>query len=191
MAPICPRLRFVALTALLLLACTRPVGAQLDTTNIPQRPAARLANLQQFFGTYVYTDNYYGGMGPWRGTLTVEPAVKGWYVEWTINTRFGPVDRQLTMLTTWDDALGRYRTWRFETTPQERPGAVEAEARLEGQEFIMEWKESRGPNGERGTFRNRIRMTGPNEIVIISEVQPEAGDTFQLGEWKGTRISRD
>ncbi len=182
-------LLFVVLPAS-LLAASRPAAAQLDTTHVPTRPAAQLDELQPFFGTYVYTDNYYGGMGPWRGTLTVRSAIKGWYVEWTINTRFGPIDRQLTMLTTWDEALGRYRIWRFETLPQDRPGAVEAEGRLEGGVFIMEWKESRGPNGERGTFRNRISMMGPDSIVIISEVQPEHGPTFKLGDWKGVRISR-
>lgn len=188
MRPTFASLRTAALAAALLLVASSPVAAQLDTTNLPQRPAKRLARLDRFFGTYVYMDNYYGGLGPWRGTLTVRPAIKDWYVEWTINTRYGPIDRQLTMLTTWDDTLGRYRIWRFETTPPERPGAVEAEGRWSGEEFIMEWKNFRGPEGQHGTFRNRIRMDGPDTLVITTEVEPEKGETFRLGVFKTVRI---
>jgi hypothetical protein len=188
MRPTLPSSRTTALATLLFLTTSSPVAAQLDTTNLPQRPAEQLARLNRFFGTYVYTDNYYGGLGPWRGTLTVRPAIKDWYVEWTINTRYGPIDRQLTMLTTWDDTLGRYRIWRFETIPPARPGAVEAEGHWSGDEFIMEEKESRGPDGHRGTFRNRIHMEGPDTLVIVTEVEPENGDTFQLGVWRSVRI---
>ncbi len=92
------------------------------------------------------------------------------------------------MLTTWDRELGRYRVWRFETLPQLPPGAVEAEARFEGDEFIMEWRNTPGPSGGRGTFRNRIRMEGPDELVIVSEVEPERGGLIRLGVWRNRRV---
>jgi hypothetical protein len=174
---------------LLLLAMVRPSFAQSDTTNIPLPPAAELAALQPFFGAYEHDDNYWEGMGPFRGTLEVRPAVKGWYVEWIINTQYGPIDRQLRMLITWDRELGHYRVWRFETLPQLPPGAVEAEARFEGEEFVMEWRNTPGPAGGRGTFRNRIRMESPDELVVVSEVEPEAGGLIRLGVWRNRRVA--
>ncbi len=180
--------RSACLTVVLLFAGT-PLAAQgPDTTRIPDPPADRLAELSRFFGAYRHDDNRWRGAGPFRGTLDVGPAVKGWYVEWVINTHYGPVDRQLRMLTTWDEELGRYRIWRFETMPQSPPGAVEAEGRFEGEEFIMEWKQSRSPEGRRDTFRNRVRMEGPNQLVIVSEAIPEGGEAILLGTWRNQRV---
>lgn len=185
--PLPTRTRAAALCIALLLAAA-PSAAQIDTTALPRPPVERLADLGRFFGSYAHEGNFWMGEGPFRGTLDVGPAVKGWYVEWVINTHHGPIDRQLRMLTTWDERLGRYRIWRFETLPQSAPGTVEAEGRFEGGEFVMEWKESRGPQGQRGTFRNRIRMVGPDELVIVSEVTPESGEPFELGTWTNRRI---
>jgi hypothetical protein len=179
-----------AALAFLLAAAAPPILAQSDTTNVPEPPSAQLAALEPFFGSYEHADNEWMGLGPFQGTLEVGRAVKGWYVEFVIDTRFGPIDRELRMLTTWDDELSRYRVWRFETLPQSAPGTVEAEARFEGEEFIMEWRESRGPQGQRGTFRNRLRMEGPDELVIVSEVDPEHGDTLVLGVWRNHRVGR-
>lgn len=179
-------LSLAALASCLLIA--GPATAQTDTTNVPLPPAERLAELESFFGFYAHTDNEWMGIGPFRGTLEVRPAIKGWYVEWIINTRHGPIDRQLRMLTTWDDQLGHYRVWRFETVPQSPPGTIEGEARFDGEEFIMEWKNSRGPDGRRGTFRNRVRMVTPNELVIISEAEPEGGGLVHLSDWRNVRV---
>ncbi len=143
-----PPIHTCLLAGALLLCTAPPAVAQLDTTNVPVRPAARLAELERFFGTYVYTDNYYGGLGPWRGALAVRPAVKGWYVRLVIDTRFGPIDRRLETLITWDEARGRYRAWSFDTNPPGAPGAMEGEGRFEGDEFVMEWKNVPGPHGE-------------------------------------------
>lgn len=184
-------IRPTTLCTIALLLVARPAVAQTDTTNVPTPPAERLAALEPFFGAYEHTDNEYMGLGPFRGTLDVRPAVKGWYVEWIIDTRHGPIDRQLRMLTTWDERLGRYRVWRFETLPQSPPGTVEAEAHFDGDEFVMEWKNARGPDGQRGTFRNRIRMEGPDELVIISEAEPERGGIVRLGVWRNRRVRRD
>jgi hypothetical protein len=90
---------------------------------------------------------------------------------------------------TWDDGLGHYRVWRFDTTPQLPPGHIEGEGRLVGGEFVLEWKDSPGPNGQRGTFRDRIRMEG-DELVFVTEVDPEDGETFQLGLWRTLRVSK-
>lgn len=180
------------LTAL-SLALAAPAAAELaaqgpDTTAIPHPPVAELARLAPFFGAYSHDDNTWMGAGPFRGTLDVRPAVKGWYVEWIINTHYGPIDRQLRMLVTWDESLDRYRIWRFETAPQAAPGAVEAEGRFEGDELIMEWKNSTGPTGRQATFRNRIRLEGPDELIIISEAEPLGGEPIQLGVWRNLRV---
>jgi hypothetical protein len=162
-----------------------------DTTALAVPPVEQLAKLSPYFGSYKHDandGNEWMGAGPFRGTLDVGPAVKGWYVEWVINTHYGPIDRQLRMLVTWDDQLGRYRVWGFDTNPQTPPGTVEGEGSIRGDEFVMEWKESRGPRGERGTFRNRVRMNGPNALVIVSEVELESGETMQLGVWRNNRI---
>ena len=182
------RLGATASAALFLLGAA-PVAAQLDTLHVPEPPTARLAALEPFFGRYVHTENTYAGMGPWRGTLDVRPTVKGWYVEWVIDARFGPIDRELRMLVTWDERLSRYRIWRFETTPQDPPGAIEGEGRLDHGELVMEWKNARGPDGQSGTFRNRVRMEGPDQLVIVTEVEPEGGSTFQLGVWRTLRVA--
>lgn len=180
--------KVAAITALLVL-CPAAVSAQgADTTAISVPPAEQLAQLAPFFGSYRHDANEWMGEGPFRGTLDVGPAVKGWYVEWVINTHFGPIDRQLRMLVTWDEGLDRFRVWRFETDAQSPPGSVEAEGSIQGDEFVMEWKEVRGPSGGLGTFRNRARMDGPNELVIVSEVETEEGETIQLGEWRNHRI---
>lgn len=177
-----------AVCAMSVIASARPTLAQSDTSNVPRPPAAELEKLRPFLGMYEHKDQYWAGAGPWQGTIEVRSAVRGWYVEWIINTRFGPIDRQLRMLTTFDRELGRYRVWRFETDAQEPPDAVEAEARFAGAEFVMEWKNSRGPSGQRGTFRNRIRMEGPNELVIISEAEPPGVPVIRLGEWRNRRV---
>lgn len=183
-----PNLRAAAVGALLALLPAPVIAQGSDTTAIPVPPAEQLAKLAPFFGSYEHDANDWMGVGPFRGTLDVGPAVKGWYVEWVINTHYGPIDRQLRMLVTWDERLGRYRIWRFETDSQSPPGTVEAEGSMQDDEFVMEWKEARGPRGQRGTFRNRVRMNGPNELVIVSEVEMESGETMQLGVWRNRRI---
>ena len=171
-----------------MFAACGSAAAQLDPDNLPQPPADELAALEQFFGSYEHSDQVWAGLGPWQGTLDVGPTVKGWYVEFVINTRFGPIDRQLRMLTTWDAELGRYRVWRFETTPQSPPGTVEADAWFEGDDFIMEWRDTRGPDGGRGIFRNRISLQGADELVIETRVEPDWGDPIHLGTWTSRRI---
>jgi hypothetical protein len=179
-----------ATLCILLLTAARPAAAQVDTTNVPSPPTGELAALEPFFGAYEHSDQYWVGMGPFHGTLDVRPAIKGWYVEWVINTEFGPIDRQLLMLTTWDEELDRYRVWRFETLPQMAPGTVEAEARFDDVEFVMEWKNDRDPWGNPGTFRNRIRMDGPEELVIVSDWIPDdGGEVVRLGVWRNRRVS--
>ncbi len=190
MRPTRPPVSAWLLAGALLLPAARPAAAQLDTTNFPARPAARLARLERFFGTYVYTDNEYGGLGPWRGTVAVRPAIKGWYVHLVIDTRFGPIDRQLEVLITWDEALGRYRTWSFDTNPPGPPGRIEGEGRFEGDEFVIELKNVPGPHGEPpATLRDRVRMESPDELVIVTEVDPPDAEPFRIGTWRSMRIS--
>lgn len=182
------RLRFTTACGVLAVAAGTPAAAQTDTANVPRPPAAELAALERFFGTYQHSNSFYMGVGPFQGTLEVRPAIKGWYVEMIIDTRYGPIDRELRMLMTWDASLRHYRVWRFETTPQSPPGTIEAEARFVGDVLVMEWKHSRGPNGERGTFRNRIFMDGPDVLVTRSEAEPEGRGVVTLGVWRHRRV---
>ena len=176
------------LCALILLAGGSEVRAQADTTSFPAPPVEKLSALRPFLGLYVHTDNYWEDTGPWRGTLEVRPALKGWYVEFVVDTHFGPIDRQNRMILTWDDDLERYRVWRFETVPPLPPEAAEGRARFEGEELVMEWDTPPGPWGAGGTFRNRVSMDGPDELVIVSEDLPAGGgEPVRLSEWRNRR----
>lgn len=178
----------VPLCALILLAGEQEGLAQADTTSFPAPPVEKLAALRPFLGLYVHTDSYWEGTGPWRGTLEVRPALKGWYIEFVVDTHFGPIDRQNRMILTWDDDLERYRVWRFETVPPLPPEAAEGRARFEGEVFVMEWDTPPGPWGAGGTFRNRVRMDGPDELVIVSEVDPGDGsEPVRLAEGRHQR----
>lgn len=177
------------LVGVMLSVCTLALAvgaaearAQTDPENLPEPPVEQLAKLQPFVGLYVHTDQYWEGVGPWTGTLEVGPAVKGWYVEFVINTHYETIDRQLRMIMTWDEQLQHYRVWRFSTVPQRAPGTVEGEARFAADTLVMRW-ESR-----RGTFRNRAFMDGPDELVIISDGLPEgASEWIRIGEWRNRR----
>lgn len=162
--------------------------AQMDPENVPEPPVERLAKLQPFVGLYAHTGQFYGGVGPFNGTLEVGPAVKGWYVEFVINTHHRAIDRQLRMIMTWDDELQHYRVWRFSTLPQQPPGTVEGKARFVGDTLVMEWENMRSPQGREATFRNRVFMDGPDELVILSDAKPEgAARPIQIGEWRSKR----
>lgn len=180
--------RTLCLCILAAAVAAAEAHAQTDPENPPEPPTERLAALQPFLGLYVHTDQDWAGVGAFSGTLEVRPAVKGWYVEWIIDTHHRTIDRQLRMIMTWDPELQRYRVWRFETTPQQPPGTVEAEGRFVGDTLVMEWSGVPGPRGGTGTFRNRAFMDGPDELVIISDVLPEgATEHIRLGEWRNVR----
>lgn len=163
--------------------------AQLDAANPPQPPVEQLARFRPFFGLYVHTDQQYAGLGPWAGTLEIGPAVKGWYVEWVINTHHAAIDRQLRMMMTWDAELERYRIWRFETTPQAPPERMEGQGSFVGDTLVMEWDDVPGPRGQPpGNFRNRVFMDGQDEIVIITDVLPQgASERILLSEFRNRR----
>jgi hypothetical protein len=179
-----------AAVILLLAAAAVPsrAGAQVDPENPPEPPTGQLAALEPFLGFYTHTDQRFAGVGPFNGTVEVKPAVKGWYVEWVIDTHHRAIDRQNRMIMTWDEKLGRYRVWRFETLPQQPPGTVEGSARFVGDTLEMVWEGMPGPWGGTGTFRNRAFMDGPDELVIISDVLPEgASERVRLTEWRSRR----
>lgn len=153
-------------------------------------PVERLARFRPYVGLYQHADQTWIGegamRGPWRGTLEVGPAVKGWFVEWTINTVSGPLDRQLRMLMTWNEAAGEYQVWRFETLPGSA-GAM-GRVRFAGDSLIMEWADSPFPDGTTGTFRNTAWMDGPDTLVIRSEAVGGDGTVVLLGEWTNRRL---
>lgn len=179
-----------SLLSILAVGMSATAGhGQLDAESPPQPPVEQLAKMRPFFGLYVHSDQSYAGLAPWSGTLEVGPAVKGWYVEWVINTHHAAIDRQLRMLMTWDDDLQRYRIWRFETAPQAPRERMEGEAHFIGDTLVMEWKDVPGPRGQPpGTFRNRAFMDGEDELVIITDVlQRGTSEWIRLGEWRNGR----
>lgn len=168
----------IAAFAALVLAFVPSASAQTDPTSIPKPPAEQLARLAPFLGDYSQTMDYAGQA--WAGTLAIRPAVKGWYVEWEINTRSGPIDRQLRLLVTWDREAEKYRIWRFETLPPLPAGANEGTGRFDGDEFLMEWAMP-APDGEMGTFRNRARMTAADTLTIVTEGERASGEVRRIG----------
>lgn len=183
--------RFTLLVTCALLI--HPVCWAQTHSNAPQLrepgspPTTELAKFEPFLGLYEFSGDF--ASHPYRGTLEIKPAVKGWYVEWIINVhsvreKDPDVDRQLRMLTTWDRLAKQYRIWRFETgTPLLMGGG---DAHFNGDEFIMEWRTT-APNGTPGTFRNRVTMKTPNEFVIVSEGERDDGTIEQIGVGKGSR----
>lgn len=170
----------VRVAATAVVTFTSLAHAQVDPNNIPEPPTSELARLQPFLGTYSVTGSYLGR--DWAGSLDVRPAVKGWYVEWEFNVHSGPIDRQLRTLMTWDQEADQYRIWRFATTPPEPSDRVEGTGRFEADEFVMEWREP-APDGTPGIFRNRVRMEGPDTLVIVSEGERTSGQggVVQIG----------
>ena len=163
--------------------------AQMSADHLPEPPTARLAALRPFFGLYTHRNAEWRDVGRFNGTMKVGPAIKGWYVEWVVDTQSDAIDRERRMFITWDEELGHYRVWGFETTPQDPPGAVEGTARLVGDTLVMEWEGMRGPPGAPPfTYRNRMYMAGPDELVTVTEVLPKGADEpILLGEWHNKR----
>lgn len=170
-------LRIAVLAALVLTLSPTP-QAQTDPADIPEPPTEHLARFAPFLGTYAHTMDYAGQ--EWAGTLDVRPAVKGWYVEWEINTQSGPIDRQLRLLMTWDHEAERYRIWRFETLDPLPPDVNEGAGHFEDDAFVMEWALP-APDGAPGTFRNRVRMEGADTLVIVTEGERASGEVQQIG----------
>ena len=182
-------IRLSSTLSLALAVLVTPASAQIDTTNIPAPPLAQLARLEQFHGSYEHAGQFFAGIGPFAGTLLVRPVINGWYVEWVIETHHGPIDRELRLLTTWDERMKTYRTWRFESLPQSPRGTVEGRGWFEGSEFVVEWSDAEGPEGQHGSFRDRFRLDGPNELVIVTDVQPDGGKPIRLGVWRNRRLT--
>jgi hypothetical protein len=85
---------FAGVMLIVLVVCGgQTSSAQIDPRNVPKPATAELAKLKPFFGLYEHTMDFAGLA--WSGTLEVSPAVKGWYVEWIINTHHRhKIDRQ-------------------------------------------------------------------------------------------------
>lgn len=169
------KLRTVLFAALLFPAIAH---AQTDPNDLPEPPTAELRRLAPFLGSYAVTSDYLGQ--EFSGTLDLRPAVKGWYVEWEINVHSGPIDRQLKMFITWDRGSEQYRVWRFETLPVGPSEQIEGIGRFEGDDFVLEWNQPT-PWGAPGLFRNRLKLEGPDTLVIISEGEPLGEDVIQVG----------
>ena len=152
--------------------------AQVDPATMPEPPTEELSRLAPFLGSYDVVSDYMGSM--WEGDLELRSAVKGWYVEWEINVQSGPIDRQLRMFITWDDELGHYRIWRFETLPPAPPDREQGVGRFEGEDFVMEWNEPT-PWGAPGQLRNRLILKGDDILEVVTEGQPLGGEVVRVG----------
>jgi hypothetical protein len=185
----------IGMVAVLLAGAAERSHAQ-DTTAagdsawVPVPPTEQLARLRPYLGLYQHSGQTWisdrPGQGPWRGTLEVKPAGKGWYVDWIISTQSGPIDRQLRMLVTWSVEGNEYRVWRFGSTPGD--AGHMGRVRFEGDALIMEWNGAPMPDGSRGTFRNIVRLHGDDELVIRSEAENSEGSVVLLGEWTNRRL---
>lgn len=142
-------------------------SAQTDSSKISQPPLAELQKFSPYLGTYNVTCDWSGTK--WKGSFEWKPAIKNWYLQstMTLQEETKKTDRELRVMMTWDDQLQKYRLWRFQTTPHAPPNQLEGEAKFVGDELVQEWKFK----DEKGdfTFRNRLRMTDPNTLRIISE----------------------
>ena len=167
----------------------RAARAQMDAEHPPEPPSERLAALRPFFGLYTHRNAEWRDVGRFNGTMKIGPAIKGWYVEWVIDTQSGAIDREARLLITWDETLGRYRVWGFATNAQDPPGAVEGTARFVGDTLFMEWEGKSGPPGAPpATYRNWLYMAGPDELVTVTDVLPKGADKpILLGEWHNKR----
>jgi hypothetical protein len=161
---------------------------QSDPRNVPAPPVAELAKFRPYLGMYEQTMDWRGLA--FSGTIEIKAAVKGWYVEWIINTHHQQaIDRENRLIMTWDRNLKKYRIWRFETLDPLPPEGTEGEVRFSGEELIMEWKGPKDP--VRGMdvkfYRNRVRFTGKDEFEIVTELEPKEGELRKLGVTRAKR----
>ena len=162
--------------------------AQSDPRNVPKPPAEELAKFRPYLGMYEHTMEWMGL--PFSGTLEVKPAVMGWYVEWIIHTHHQQaIDRENRLIMTWDRNLKKYRAWRFETLDPLPPEVAEGEVRFTGEEMIMEWKGPAEPFRGMAVkfYRNRIRLTGKDELEIITDMEGRNGEVRRLGVTRAKR----
>ena len=158
--------------------------SQSNTANPPVLLVEKLKIFEPYFGKYQHTMDYAGTK--WKGTMEVNPIIKGWYVDWTIYTRSedNKFDREYHMLVTYDTVKNKYRVWRFETTP---PAEAEPTLRTEGTDIIVEMNLTR--NGSVVNFYNRYILDGKDGVKIITESRtPEGQKIRDIGVTLGRRI---
>lgn len=177
----------------LLLFCFVPSAvcftafAQTDTNKVSKPPLAELQKFNSYLGTYNVTCDWSGTK--WKGAFEWKPAIKNWYLQSTmiLQQETKKIDRELRIMMTWDERLQKYRLWRFQTTPHAPPDQLEGEAKFVAGELWQEWKFT----DEKGafTFRNRLKMTGPDTLQIISEEEEgEPKKMKQVGITTCTRV---
>lgn len=177
------KLLFFLLISLTVISKTR---AQTDPNDIPKPPLTELKKFNPYLGMYNVTSEFLGRK--YQGTFEWKPAVKNWYMQSTIQLqdKAKTFDRELIIMMTWDTALQKYRLWRFETTPPLSPEVSEGETKFVNDELLQEWKFK----DEKGnyTFRNRLKMSSPDKLLIVSEEERDSKIT-QIGVTTCTRIA--
>ena len=177
------KLLFFWFLPLALISQTR---AQTDTNNIPKPPLTELKKFNPYLGMYNVTSEFMGRK--FQGTLEWKPAIKNWYLQSTIQLQdeSKKIDRELRIMMTWDSELQKYRLWRFQTTPHPSPEESEGETKFINDELLQEWKYK----DEKGDyiFRNRLKMSSSDKMLIISEEEIESKIT-QIGVTTCTRIA--
>ncbi len=172
---------------IMLLAFSANTKAQTDPNNVPKPPLTELKKFNPYLGMYNVISEYAGLK--FKGTLEWKPAIKNWYLQWTIQLQdeSKKIDRELRIMMTWDANLQKYRLWRFQTSPHAPPDQLEGEAKFINDELVMIWifKDEKGEL----TFRNRLKMTSPNKLLIISEEEEvEPKKVKQVGVTTCTRV---
>jgi hypothetical protein len=163
-----------------LIAAFSFIGFSQTASNDPRRrkPTVELDKLQHFLGKY--TTIMDRNSQKLHGTMEINPAVGGWYIERINYTKSedGKIDSEIRSLITWDPALKHYRIWRFvQLTPQEKHDGV---GRFEGDVFIEEY-EFEGTNKGQQILRNRITMPNKDEMRIVNEIQSSDGKVTLRG----------
>jgi hypothetical protein len=177
-----------SLFLIIILTLSIKSGAQTEVVNVPRQSLAELKKFNPYLGMYNVNGEWQGSK--FTGTFEWKPAIKNWYLESTIQVQdeSKKMDRELRIMMTWDAKLQKYRLWRFQTSPHSPPDQLEGEAKFINDELVQEWK-FKDETGEY-TFRNRLKMTSPDQLLIISEEEEGVSKKVtQLGTTSCTRIA--
>ncbi len=159
---------------------------QTDPNNVPKPPTEKLKIFEPYFGKYNQTMLYAGIK--FSGTMEIKPAIKGWYVDWTILTKSedNKIDREFRMMVTYDSTLNKYLAWGFETLPHLN---WECTISTEGTDLIIEWLiPAKGDKPARILYDRRSKPSA-DEIKIVTELHSLDGKLLrQVGVTTATRI---
>lgn len=111
----------------------------------------------------------------YKGNMTIEPVMKGWYIKWTydlVASIDGEVGAQhISYMIGWDRNQEKYQIVRFGT---ESEVVMETgSAYFEDENTLIMELNMITPNGKPGVMRNRIDVSNPDRIEVITEGEEE------------------